>query len=72
MTVVNVFIGSLFTCCIGLWVSYETLASILLILRMVFVAILIWFLENLLVAVGRKKEAYKSIVYFKKEPVAMS
>ncbi|CAD1471412.1 unnamed protein product, partial [Heterotrigona itama] len=67
LTAVNVFTGSLFTCSIGPWVSYATLASILLILPMVFVAIFIWFPESphYLTAVGRKKEAYKSIAYFK-------
>ena len=67
LTAVNVFTGSLFTCCIGPWVSYATLASVLLILPMIFVVIFIWFPESpyYLVAIGRRKEAYKSISYFK-------
>lgn len=67
LTAVNVFTGSLFTCCIGPWVSYSTLASVLLILPMIFVVIFIWFPESpyYLMAVGRRKEAYRSISYFK-------
>ncbi|KOX79494.1 Facilitated trehalose transporter Tret1 [Melipona quadrifasciata] len=67
LTAVNVFTGSLFTCCIGLWVSYTTLSSILLILPMIFIVIFIWFPESpyYLVAVDRRKKAYRSISYFK-------
>lgn len=67
LTAVNVFTGSLFTCCIGLWVSYTTLSSILLILPMIFIVIFIWFPESpyYLMAVDRRKKAYRSISYFK-------
>ncbi|XP_043528708.1 sugar transporter ERD6-like [Frieseomelitta varia] len=67
LTAVNVLTGWVFTCLIGFFVSYATLACVFLILPMIFVAIFVWFPESpyYLVAVGRRKEAYRSISYFK-------
>ncbi|XP_006562375.2 facilitated trehalose transporter Tret1-2 homolog isoform X2 [Apis mellifera] len=64
---VNVFTGSLMTCSIGPWVSYKILATILLVIPVLFIASFIWFPESphFLAVRGRKTEASQSIAFFK-------
>ncbi|XP_066594690.1 facilitated trehalose transporter Tret1-like isoform X3 [Prorops nasuta] len=64
---VNVFTGSLLTCSIGPWVSYRSLAAILLSIPILFIATFVWFPEtpHFLVSRGRRAEATRSIAFFK-------
>jgi len=64
---VNVFTGSLLTCSIGPWASYRTLAAILLMVPIFFLACFFWFPETpaFLAARGRKAEATRSLAFFK-------
>ncbi|XP_029039433.1 facilitated trehalose transporter Tret1-like isoform X1 [Osmia bicornis bicornis] len=64
---VNVFTGSLFTCSIGPWVSFEILAAILLAIPVLFIACFMWFPESphFLASRGRKAEACRSLAFFK-------
>ncbi|XP_003400551.2 facilitated trehalose transporter Tret1 isoform X2 [Bombus terrestris] len=64
---VNVFTGSLLTCILGLWLTYESLLVVLVIISFIS------FLSNtcypetpyFLMRKGRKKQALKSIIYYK-------
>lgn len=64
---VNVFTGSLLTCSIGPWVSFQTLTVVLLTIPILFVLCFMWFPESpyFLAARGRRVEACKSLVFFK-------
>ncbi|XP_011863708.1 PREDICTED: facilitated trehalose transporter Tret1-like isoform X2 [Vollenhovia emeryi] len=64
---VNVFTGSLLTCSIGPWVSYQVLTGVLLAVPIVFVACFCWFPETpaFLAARGRRAEATRSLAFFK-------
>lgn len=64
---VNVFTGSLLTCSIGPWVSFEILAAILLAIPVLFIACFMWFPESphFLAARGRRQEACRSLAFFK-------
>ncbi|CAK9821297.1 Facilitated trehalose transporter Tret1 [Anthophora retusa] len=64
---VNVFTGSLLTCSIGPWVSYKTLATVLLVIPVLFIASFVWFPEtpHFLASRGYKTEACKSLAFFK-------
>ncbi|XP_031828519.1 facilitated trehalose transporter Tret1 isoform X2 [Nomia melanderi] len=67
---VNVFTGSLLTCSIGPWVSYQVLAGILLVIPILFIFCFIWFPEtpHFLAVKGYKAEASKSLAFFKGIP----
>ncbi|XP_072750707.1 facilitated trehalose transporter Tret1 isoform X2 [Anoplolepis gracilipes] len=64
---VNVFTGSLLTCSISPWVSYQVLAVIQLAIPILFVVCFSWFPETpaFLVARGRRAEATRSLAFFK-------
>lgn len=64
---VNVFTGSLLTCSIGPWVSFQTLTAILLAIPVLFILCFVWFPESphFLAARGRRIEASKSLAFFK-------
>lgn len=64
---VNVFTGSLMTCSIGPYVSYQVLAAILFAVPVFFVACFVWFPEtpHYLAARGRRAEASRSLAFFK-------
>lgn len=64
---VNVFTGSLLTCSIGPWVSYQVLTAILLAVPILFVVCFSWFPETptFLAVRGRKAEATRSLAFFK-------
>lgn len=64
---VNVFTGSLLTCSISPWVSYQVLAIILLAVAIIFVLCFSWFPETpaFLAARGRRAEATRSLAFFK-------
>ncbi|XP_070161238.1 facilitated trehalose transporter Tret1 isoform X2 [Polyergus mexicanus] len=64
---VNVFTGSLLTCSISPWVSYQVLAAIQLAIPILFVVCFSWFPETpaFLAVKGRKAEATRSLAFFK-------
>ncbi|XP_029679454.1 facilitated trehalose transporter Tret1-like isoform X2 [Formica exsecta] len=64
---VNVFTGSLLTCSISPWVSYQVLAAIQLAIPILFVVCFSWFPETpaFLAARGRRAEATRSLAFFK-------
>ncbi|KMQ92006.1 sugar transporter erd6 [Lasius niger] len=64
---VNVFTGSLLTCSISPWVSYQVLAVIQLAVPILFVLCFSWFPETpaFLAARGRRAEATRSLAFFK-------
>ncbi|KAL6436180.1 hypothetical protein ACFW04_005727 [Cataglyphis niger] len=64
---VNVFTGSLLTCSIGPWVSYQVLAAIQLAIPILFVVCFSWFPETpaFLAARGRRAEATRALAFFK-------
>ncbi|XP_029162106.1 facilitated trehalose transporter Tret1-like isoform X2 [Nylanderia fulva] len=64
---VNVFTGSLLTCSISPWVSYQVLAVLLLAVAVLFVLCFSWFPETpaFLAARGRRAEATRSLAFFK-------
>ncbi|XP_011260702.1 facilitated trehalose transporter Tret1 isoform X3 [Camponotus floridanus] len=63
----NVFTGSLLTCCISPWVSYQVLAAIQLAIPILFVVCFSFFPETpaFLAARGRRAEATRSLAFFK-------
>lgn len=64
---VNVFTGSLLTCSIGPWVSYQVLTAVLLAVPILFVVCFSWFPETpaFLAVRGRRAEATRSLAFFK-------
>ncbi|XP_015123561.1 facilitated trehalose transporter Tret1 isoform X2 [Diachasma alloeum] len=64
---VNVFTGSLITCSVGPFVSYNTLGIVLLSIAIIFVASFIFFPESpyYLAMKDREGEAIQAIMYFK-------
>lgn len=64
---VNVFTGSLLACSVGPWVSYQTLAIVLLLIPVVFVATFVWFPESpyYLAMKGNEEEAMRVLRFFK-------
>ncbi|XP_074111361.1 facilitated trehalose transporter Tret1 isoform X3 [Cotesia typhae] len=64
---VNVFTGSLLTCCIGPYVSYTTLGIVLLSIPIIFVVTFIWFPESpyYLAMKNRHAAATQAIAFFK-------
>ncbi|XP_071871114.1 facilitated trehalose transporter Tret1 isoform X2 [Bombus fervidus] len=64
---VNVFAGSLLTCTLGLWLTYKSLLAVLVTISFISFFSNMCFPETpyFLVAKGRKKQARKSITYYK-------
>ncbi|XP_060828202.1 facilitated trehalose transporter Tret1-like isoform X2 [Bombus pascuorum] len=64
---VNVFTGSLLTCTLGLWLTYKSLLAVLGIISFISFLSNMCFPETpyFLAAKGRKKEAHKSLTYYK-------
>ncbi|XP_057341838.1 facilitated trehalose transporter Tret1-like isoform X2 [Microplitis mediator] len=64
---VNVFTGSLLTCCVGPYVSYKALGIVLLGIPILFVATFVWFPESpyYLAMKNRHTAAAKAIAFFK-------
>lgn len=64
---VNVFTGSLLTCSVGPYVSYQVLVAVLLAVPVFFVACFVWFPEtpHFLAARGRRAEASRALAFFK-------
>ncbi|XP_043598542.1 proteoglycan 4-like isoform X2 [Bombus pyrosoma] len=64
---VNVFTGSLLTCILGLWLTYQSLLIVLVVMSLISFLTITCFPETpyFLVSKGRKKRASKSITYYK-------
>lgn len=63
---INVFTGSLFTCCIALWTSYNTTCLILLSVPVLFFILFLYFPESPYYLVKKKRfnEANNAICFF--------
>ncbi|XP_068983650.1 uncharacterized protein [Bombus flavifrons] len=64
---VNVYTGSLITCALGIWLQYKPLLVVLIIVSFISILSNMCFPETpyFLVAKGQKKQACKSIAYYK-------